>query len=828
MFQELSDQPRFRRRRRTLESDEEVDRTILQFPDPPYDESSQQETGLSTPYQITNPSYPSTTPTLSSELDERISNEEVPYEFSIPARGYIVPLDDSGDEEDQEASDDDQEREENQGRRSEEVRSPGSEPLSDIIARLGPHLDGLRAVNRTSRMSAHAQVIRPPRRGSKDAPSFDGSDPKALPRYIEDIEMIAADAGLDDAGKVRYAKYYASTEVAELWDTLAEVKKTQPVWTSAKTEMMELYPSLTTGKRYSAGEFEQLVATWAEKGIKSREELGQYRREFSIRASYLEAVGTITAKEAKHAFLRGITGELRAMVMRRLEIKDPDHGYGEPFNIEVIAREADYILGGATIGAQTFNATHATLATTSATLATGNGSSATVKKEEVNLSTVLETLKSFQLQLDALGRTGAPRQGQQGSTSGQRPPCAFCGEPGHFIRSCAKVLEYIRVGKCARNAEGRVVQPDGSYIASSIPGRTLMERLDNLAKDKTQTVNMISIADSRSTETRTETATAIIAEVEEDGGDEMEIERLQCMLNEAKKKANVRKQKGDDSSKGKGPQQGSTKQNASQPSTSAHGAAQRSDITKNVADRGQYKYSSAIEDPAVARLVLERSLDNKITLSQRELLALSSEMRRQYKDLTITKRVPVEEAHMLDSQLAQPDSQPPQRVTEPGYIAVNEGWASAKEALPLRTVRALVEGLVEIDCILDQGASVNIIREDVWKRLQIPLEPKKCLSLESANTGVDKTLGLVEGAAFCIAGIQVSLPVQVVKTAPFQALLGRPFFAVTECETKDFEDGEQHITLTDPRDRDRQCKVATGIRKVCCDDLQDFREASRN
>ena len=62
----------------------------------------------------------------------------------------------------------------------------------------------------------HNMATRPPRRGTKSAPIFDGSDPKALPRYFEDIKMIAADVNLGDMDKIRYAKYYASAEVAEL------------------------------------------------------------------------------------------------------------------------------------------------------------------------------------------------------------------------------------------------------------------------------------------------------------------------------------------------------------------------------------------------------------------------------------------------------------------------------------------------------------------------------------------------------------------------------------------------------------------------------------
>ena len=88
----------------------------------------------------------------------------------------------------------------------------------------------------------------------------------------------------------------------------------------------------------------------------------------------------------------------------------------------------------------------------------------------------------------------------------------------------------------------------------------------------------------------------------------------------------------------------------------------------------------------------------------------------------------------------------------------------------------------------------------------------RVMTMESADSGRSSTLGVIQDAKFAVAGIEVKLQIHVVRQAPFEVLLGRPFFSITECETKDFVSGDQHITLTDPRDSNRRCKVATGIR----------------
>jgi hypothetical protein len=47
----------------------------------------------------------------------------------------------------------------------------------------------------------------------------------------------------------------------------------------------------------------------------------------------------------------------------------------------------------------------------------------------------------------------------------------------------------------------------------------------------------------------------------------------------------------------------------------------------------QYHYSTPIEDPAV----INRTLDVPVSISQRELLSISPEVQKQFKELTMTQ-----------------------------------------------------------------------------------------------------------------------------------------------------------------------------------------------
>ncbi|EPS96448.1 hypothetical protein FOMPIDRAFT_1087531, partial [Fomitopsis schrenkii] len=54
--------------------------------------------------------------------------------------------------------------------------------------------------------------------------------------------------------------------------------------------------------------------------------------------------------------------------------------------------------------------------------------------------------------------------------------CHYCGDAGCRIPNCKHVEEDIKAGRIARNAEGRIILPNGSYIPRSLPGDTMRTR----------------------------------------------------------------------------------------------------------------------------------------------------------------------------------------------------------------------------------------------------------------------------------------------------------------------------------------------------------------
>jgi hypothetical protein len=87
--------------------------------------------------------------------------------------------------------------------------------------------------------------------------------------------------------------------------------------------------------------------------------------------------------------------------------------------------------------------------------------------------------------------------------------------------------------------------------------------------------------------------------------------------------------------------------------------------------------------------------------------------------------------------------------------------------------------------------------------------------MESANKSKDATLGVIENLGFDFGGGEIQLQVQVIEKAPFEILLGRPFYAHTSCVTRDTINGDQNITLSDPN-TGKEITIATrNWLKVC-------------
>jgi hypothetical protein len=77
--------------------------------------------------------------------------------------------------------------------------------------------------------------------------------------------------------------------------------------------------------------------------------------------------------------------------------------------------------------------------------------------------------------------------------------------------------------------------------------------------------------------------------------------------------------------------------------------------------------------------------------------------------------------------------------------------------------------------LLDEGSEIVVIREDIWKKIQVPINTKARMCMQTANGGSQEMAGCVEMLEIDVEGIKSWAHAYVVPDAPYRLLLGQPW-----------------------------------------------------
>jgi hypothetical protein len=225
------------------------------------------------------------------------------------------------------------------------------------------------------------------------------------------------------------------------------------------------------------------------------------------------------------------------------------------------------------------------------------------------------------------------------------------------------------------------------------------------------------------------------------------------------------------------------------------------------AEDAKFHYQSAIEKTFKPKSLVDRALDGHITISTRELLAASPEVRKQVKDLVIGKRVAVNnvaadvEGEIDDYGLAQCfETEAAVRDPKDAPADANISYF-AKDKLDLRVIYPTFAPGLEPECILDSGSQIIVMHKDVWEKTGAPLSTNLALRMDSANGTTSMTLGMIENHPVKIGPVTFYLQIHVVRDAPFEVLLGRPFFDVAGANEISRPGGQHVIEIQDPESK---------------------------
>ena len=125
----------------------------------------------------------------------------------------------------------------------------------------------------------------------------------------------------------------------------------------------------------------------------------------------------------------------------------------------------------------------------------------------------------------------------------------------------------------------------------------------------------------------------------------------------------------------------------------------------------------------------------------------------------------------------------------------------------LRAIYPSINGATpDVECILDDGSQIVAVDRLVAAGLDIAWDPKLRIQMQDVHGGVSWTLGLAKNVPFKIGHLTIYLQCHIQDKAPFEVLIGRPFHVLTESEVKNWGNGDQEITITDPN-TDEKCTI---------------------
>ena len=736
-----------------------------------------------------------------------------------------------------------------------------------------------------------------PLRGERGAPTFDKTEPNDLNRYFRQLETLFTRCTIADDEEMKlHAVTYVKADVAETWEALPEFTDDTKTFREFKERLFEIYNQVSTC--YILSDLDHLIGEHQRIGMRSLQDLSEFHFSFNAVSTYLITNQLLSARERSQAYLHVFDEVLQGKILMRLQIVLPNQHPSLPYEIGAVYDAAKWVLQGV-------SGTVATPAYSVPVTAVPSAEAGFVKTEQ--LGAFLNDFKKSIV--DALS-TNRPRTQNQGFNGARSSKCMFDGCDA-FIRDCPGVEEYIKQGKVRRNFEGKVIIGTGAFVPRDIPGEFLKDRVDEWhrrnpnqliqgAISSNTTLFGAVVPNSTPVVPTPRVYTDAIPAYQLSAQDRisaLEAElfnlrvrhqpgfvptvqtRSQRAANRNQVKETVTKVQDkprpariteiiEDKEKTPKPIPATEpvvplNEQTEHPFRSARDATYapptvrkdeqpklgaQSTAKKDVA----YRTLPVIHDSTIANAVYNRALESHFTITHRELLSLSPEVRSQLRDAVSSKRVPTKEsAPVIQANILQDDDLSPLTNEELAYlfpdedpvpydvehepapvlalsslqcnhtlpddaIIVNDeidqyyrtlspGQAPdpgrlivAKESSALRAIIPLINNHLKVESILDPGCQIIAMSEDVCHELSLPYDPTIILHMQSANGTIDPSLGLARNVPFLIGALTFYMQVHVIRNPAYDVLLGRPFDVLMESVVRNFRNEDQTITLHDP------------------------------
>nr|GAT45871.1 predicted protein [Mycena chlorophos] len=709
-----------------------------------------------------------------------------------------------------------------------------------------------------------------PARGAHTAPKFDASKPEELRRFIDDVEYALKLAKItdDQEKKVAVARYMSVTDEAYV-KSLPEFKAAE-TYEAFKKAVLARYAGNNEDNLYSLRDWHTLLGAISHKGIQSEKELAEFFRDFVRMGNFLMDKGRLSKTEQSNAFLRALQpASLQAAVKQRLQIKKPDVHVDDPYEVSDIYDAAKFALAGSSFYATSVPAPEKT----------------EPKKESTEMSALLQAMTQL-VQVMSATHAHAPANTTAGNSSAgttnsstgsnnnnqnkpRRDGCSYCWDLLHLWRTCGNLESDKREGVCKVGDNNKLVLPDGQE-PPWVRGISLRERFlrYHAANPGKKVVPQLII------QVTAEAPTASVYFLdEEERLKQLTADALALQTRKAAREALKAGKSANPEPKIPAPAPAPAKPDTTGPSpnsapipnsgpapelpsvpfpehpySAAKDAAYAPPKDRNVGALSKPATKPAIAVTDEAKRVFNAALDAEFLMTNRKLLAISPDIRSQYREMVTPRRHPVKDQLLnensedadpfggfSESELYETPTKEAREAaisnTMPGafmnrevpaglqvghdeYATLyNQGLLSddlvvSSDSKSIRCITPIIENRLVAECIIDPGSQICAMSENLFHELGIVYDPTVILNMQSANGAITLSLGLARNVAFKVSDITLYLQVHVVRNPAYDVLLGRPFDVLTRSIVRNYEDSNQDLTIHDPNSG-RALTVAT-------------------
>ncbi|KAF5320913.1 hypothetical protein D9619_000033 [Psilocybe cf. subviscida] len=673
-----------------------------------------------------------------------------------------------------------------------------------------------------------------PSRSSSSAPKFDGSS-QTLKRFLDEVRDLATEKNISDAAAIKAALSYISSADYPAWS--AQDASSGSDWNKFTKAIYDIYPGTAVSDRqYTKTDLNNLIRRTQDTPMYDQDDFGRYYRSFITITGFLVKKGRMGAAEQSERLLEGLPFNLRNDLKQYLRAKDPSHHTDDPWAMSTLYDAILFVLSN-----------NNNIGTMSAQLSRDTEPPRAVKTEVFNASQLERYLESdaFAGKISSLMMRAQSKPTYQGGSSsaytnsqpGSMQPgtffCAFCSDTSHLIRECPTAAQYVRDGRCVRNDQNRLVLPGNIMISRNLPGKNMRERVDYWHHTNSPAATsqpsasgfLLQVAPPLPTMDMEYESSSDRETQSKIGHLEQTIAAAQAHISALKMEAvstygpttRTRSYGNDESTRDSPPHIPAKNATApaSKPPVTKTFAAPTTPITdaktgsfppsaaitptaQGAHPQPQYTYKAPVEDGNAVTEVVEQSMNTEVKLTNRQLLAMSSEFRKAFREQTTPKRIAA-------NLVAVSNEGVPAVTTKSSVSALfaaiedrTDGVVVAEHKVDLRAIPVEIPGAGKIEAVLDDGCQIVAISKTVWEKSGLALRSDHVMSMESANSQTNDTMGLLPDLAVTIGGHTFYVQCQVIDNAPYQMLLGRPFLTFTQASVRHFLNGDSHITLVDP------------------------------